>query len=142
MRDRSGRLMNMVLKPGSRITKPENPLITDGVRLALLTLADLTEYHRIGVDSIECNLSDLIDSGAAYSCMHEARLRILVTPRIALLEAWLASGDRHLHRAPLERPSTHTEDEWARELKDWSRLRGERAKQAQACVMLLKGVGF
>ena len=142
MRDENGRVYNMVLKLGSRITRPENALITDEVRVALTALADLTEYHRLGAESTPCDLSDLIDSGAAFACAHEARLRELVTPRIAQLNSWVGSKDRVLPGAPTSRPSTHTEVEWLRDLKDWDSLRTERTKQAKACVAVLKRAGF
>ena len=138
MRADDGRVVNMVLKPGSRITKPENPRITDDVRVALITLADLTEYHRIGADVTPSKLSDLIDSGAAFACAHEARLRELIVPRVAQLEAWLASSDRKLFGAPVAKPSAYTDAHWAREQLDWDRLRNERVKQAQACTAVLR----
>ena len=138
MRADNGRVVNMVLKPGSRITRPENPRITDDVRFALMTLADLTEYHRIGAEATPSRLSDFIDSGAAFACAHEGRLRELIAPRIVQLEAWLASRDRVLYGAPATMPPAYTAAQWARELKDWDRLRGERAKQARACVDVLR----
>ena len=106
---------------------------------SLLMLADLTEYHRIG-GAPRSSLSTLIHSGDAF--LLDCKLRELVAPRIAQLEAWIASDEKRLPHAPRNKPSTHTAEEWAHTLRDWDKLRHERIKQAQECVRVLRAAGF
>lgn len=110
----------------------------DAVRVALMTLADLTEYHRIGGGAFGWHLSDLLVSGA----VSDARVRALARPRMVRLEAWLASKDRTIPSMPRERPPEYTDEQWAQDLADWGRLRDGRVKQARACLVILRGAGF
>ena len=70
------------------ITKPENPAITSNISRALVKLADLTEYKKLGGEP-EWDLSILIERDHEFLSEHEVRLRELVDARSAQLRLWL-----------------------------------------------------
>lgn len=112
------------LTAGAAITRPENARITPAVREALVALADLVEYHGVGGDDVPCDLSNMIDSGAAYKAGNEAQLRALVATRLQRLEAWLAE------KAPAGAPAK-TRAQFTRERRTFK-------AQSMRCVAALR----
>lgn len=140
-RERDGNIVRMLINEGARITRPENHgLVTPGVRRALVALADLVEYHRLGDvnnssgddHGLSSSLSGLIDDGRAFYKAHEAELRALVAPRLARLEAWLALP---AHPLRFEPPG-------GGKGKLWDRTRRERVEEAEVCARVLRRAGF
>ena len=71
-----------------RSTIPQNPAITPNITRALVKLADLTEYNKLGGEP-GWDLSLMIECADAFFLEHEARLRDLVDARCAQLRLWL-----------------------------------------------------
>jgi len=65
-----------------------NPAITPNIDCALVKLADLTEYKKLGGEP-KWDLSIMIERDDAYFLEHEAQLRELVDARSAQLRLWL-----------------------------------------------------
>ena len=65
---------------------------------ALIALADLTEFSCLGGRrfSAQQRLSNFIEDGRVHEARHAARLRALVTQRLAQLKAWYAAPDRKM----------------------------------------------
>jgi len=84
----NGKKITCFFTEGARITNPENQAITPIINRALVLLADLTEYHKLG-GAPGHDLSIMIERGDAYSLEHNARLRELVDARCAQLRLWL-----------------------------------------------------
>ena len=68
-----------------------NPAITPNIDRALVKLADLTEYKKLGGEP-EWDLSIMIERDDAFFLEHEARLRELVDARSAQLRLWLKAN--------------------------------------------------
>ena len=93
----NGKKFTCFLTEGTRITNPENPAITPIIDRALIVLADLTEYHKLG-GTPGHDLSIMIERGDAYILEHNARLRELVDAGCAQLRLWLEAPDTKLAR--------------------------------------------
>ena len=74
-------------KTGS-VSKQRNPAITPGIDRALVALADLTEFYKLGGEP-GIDLSVMIEHGDAYLTSDETRLRELVDARSAQLSRWM-----------------------------------------------------
>ena len=61
---------------GGSSTKPQNPAITPNISRALVKLADLTEYNKLGGEP-RWDLSLMIECADAFFLEHETRLRDL-----------------------------------------------------------------
>ena len=70
------------------ISKELNPAITPDIDRALVALADLTEFYKLGGDP-GIDLSVMIEHGDAYFTADETRLRELVDARSTQLSRWM-----------------------------------------------------
>ena len=78
-------------------TKPQNPAITPNITRALVKLADLTEYNKLGGEP-RWDLSLMIECADAFFLEHETRLRDLVEARCAQLRLWLDTPATMTHK--------------------------------------------
>ena len=123
----------IVLSDGAHITT-ENAALTPEVRAALVALADLVEYERVGSVAFGdggIELSTAIDGGWADA--HQQQLRELVPPRLAHIRLWLSEPAQ----LPSAQPAGMSDLLWRECRRGWLQHRLEQLRRAQACVVTL-----
>ena len=122
----------IVLSDGAHITTG-NTALTPEVRAALVALADLVEYERVGRVAFGdggIELSMAIDGGL-FNAHHQ--LRELVLPRLAHLRLWLSEPAQ----LPSTQPAGMSDLLWRECRREWLQHRLEQLRRAQACVVTL-----
>ena len=133
-----GTKIHVSLAPGARISKPENPAINPKIRAALVDVADLTEYNKLGPNAPENPaLSNMIDSGEAFFMANDARLREVVLARCKQLESWLAAPDMNVtYTDPDQVKETYTDPD---QVNITWRMQKQRVSKAKGALGALAG---
>ena len=106
--------------------------LTPEIRAALVTLADLVEYERVGCTAFDDGGIELLTAlGSVLVDMR--RLRELVPPRLAHLRLWLSEPAQ----LPSAQPAGMSDLLWRECRREWLQRRLEQLRRAQACVAAL-----